>query len=74
MIPAEKKVLRMISSIPFLTFTMVYISETLKGPAPSPIFTAAYNPCDEHDPTSCTSTILDKTVYSDDIAEIPYRE
>lgn len=74
MIPAEKKALRLMSSIPFLTLFLVYATESIKGISPSPLFTAAFNPCDEHDPTSCTSTILDKTVYSDDIAEIPYRE
>ncbi len=74
MIPVEKKVLRALSSVPFLTFTISYLLESIKGPAPSPIFTAAFNPCDEHDPNSCTSTILDKTVYSDDVAQIPYRE
>lgn len=74
MIPPHKKALRLVSSVPFLTFTIVLITETLRGIGPSPIFTAAYNPCDEHDPTSCTSTILDKTVYSDDIVEIPYQE
>lgn len=74
MIPKDKKLLRTLASVPFLTFSMGYFSELVSGPAPHPLFTAAYNPCDEHDPNGCTSTMLDKTVYSDDVANIPFRD
>lgn len=73
-IPKEKKGLRIAASVPFLAFGMTYVIESLRGPQKSPLFTAAYNPCDEHDPNGCTSTILDNLVYSDDVASIPYRE
>jgi hypothetical protein len=74
MIPADQKMFRFLSSIPYLTFMLGLVTELVKGPAPHPIFTAAMNPCDEHDPNGCTSTFLDKSVYSDDVAAIPYRE
>lgn len=75
-IPEEKKALRFIASIPFLSFALTYLQETIKGPVPSPLFTAAANPCDEHDRTgkSCSSTFLDKAVYSDDVNSIPFIE
>lgn len=74
MIPENQKALRLMSSIPYLTFTVGLIQEMVKGLGPHPLFTAAMNPCDEHDPNGCTSTFLDKSVYSDDVAQIPYRE
>lgn len=74
MIPENQKFFRLLSSVPYLTFTFSLLSELIKGPAPHPIFTAAMNPCDEHDPNGCTSTFLDKSVYSDDVQSIPYRE
>jgi hypothetical protein len=74
MIPEEQKAMRFVASIPFLTLTIGYVKELFTGPTPHPIFTAAYNPCDEHDPNGCTSTILDRSVYSDDINHIPYHE
>ena len=63
-----------IPGIPFFSFALTYAIETLRGPQKSALFTAAYNPCDEHDPNGCTSTILDQTVYSDDVSAIPYVE
>jgi hypothetical protein len=51
-----------------------YWLEVIKGPQKFPLFTAAYNPCDEHDPRGCESTILDKAVYNDDVQPLPYKE
>lgn len=74
LIPKEQRVARFLAGVPFLTFYMVYLKEWLSGPGSNPLFTAAFNPCDEHDPNSCVTTFLDKTVYSEDIAPIPYRD
>mmetsp|Transcript_11266 Transcript_11266/g.12144 ORF Transcript_11266/g.12144 Transcript_11266/m.12144 type:complete len:437 (+) Transcript_11266:54-1364(+) len=74
MIPENQKALRFMTSIPYLTFAIGLVTELIKGPGPHPVFTAAFNPCDEHDPNGCTTTFLDKTVYSDDVEAIPYRE
>jgi hypothetical protein len=73
-IPKDKKALLFLSSIPYLSFTIGLVKELIHGPSPSPLFTAAFNPCDEHDPGNCTTTFLDKTVYSEDVVPIPYRE
>jgi hypothetical protein len=74
MIPANQKAFRMMASVPYLTFMIGLVTEIVKGPGPHPIFTAGMNPCDEHDPKGCSSTFLDKSVYSDDVEAIPYRE
>ncbi len=74
MIPESQKMVRFMASIPFLMFTMSYITEYFRGPVPHPLFTADYNPCDEHDPNGCTSTFLDKNVYGDEVNNIPFRE
>ncbi len=66
MIPENEKVTRALASIPYLTFTLSYIRESFLGPQPHPFFRAEYNPCDEHDPLQCSSTVLDKNVYGDD--------
>jgi hypothetical protein len=73
-IPKTEKVARLIAGIPGFTFLMSYLREAIQGPQPHPMFTAAFNPCDEHDPRGCVSTMLDKIVYSDDKKEIPYVE
>lgn len=75
-IPEDRKALRFLSQIPFLTFALGYLQETIKGPVKSPLFTAGMNPCDEHDQSgkSCASTLLDKAVYGDSIKHIPYVE
>lgn len=73
-IPKDRKALRVLAAVPFLTFGITYVVEAFRGPQKSALFTAAYNPCDEHDPNGCSSTILDQTVYSDDVSAIPYVE
>jgi len=75
-IPEEKKALRFFASIPFLSFALGYLQETVKGPQKSPLFTAGSNPCDEHDMSGkdCATSILDKVVYSEDISPIPFAE
>lgn len=75
-IPKEKKFLRFVASVPFLPLGLSYVVELLRGPQKNPLFTAVFNPCDEHDPNGCTSTILDKLIFSDheNATPIPYQE
>lgn len=73
-IPKDQKIARFLAGIPFLTMTLSWLLETIKGPQKFPLFTAAYNPCDEHDPQGCDSTLLDRAVYTDDITPLPYIE
>lgn len=70
----DKKSLLTIASIPFFSFGMSYLIEAIKGPRPHPFFTAGMNPCDEHDPTGCSSSILDKVVFDDTDGNIQVRD
>lgn len=73
-IPADRTALRLVSAVPFLTFSMILLAESVRGIGPSAVFTATFNPCDEHDPTSCSSSLLDRAIYSDGILDIPFQE
>lgn len=46
----------------------------VRGLQKNPLMNAKYNPCDEHSPDGCVTTLVDKTLYADALDEIPYIE
>jgi hypothetical protein len=68
-----KHIFYCISGVPFLPLALTYTIGMVRGPQKNPMFNAKYNPCDEHSPDGCTTSILDKVLYSD-AEEIPYLE
>ena len=46
----------------------------VRGLQKNPLMNAKYNPCDEHSPDGCVTTLVDKTLYADAVDEIPYIE